>query len=139
MKRLFLIVGLLVIGCSDFNPMASEDCGCDLDISSTLPCYNGSYELEYNQNLAQTYTMLNAIKDYYKKTGIKIGMKPAGGISTSKIALQYLVMLKETLGDKWMNKELSRFGASSLANDVLMQLKKQEMGIYQSSDYFSKD
>ena len=86
-----------------------------------------------------TYTMLNAIKDYYKKTGIKIGMKPAGGISTSKIALQYLVMLKETLGDKWMNKELFRFGASSLANDVLMQLKKQEMGIYQSSDYFSKD
>ena len=86
-----------------------------------------------------TYTMLNAIKDYYKKTGIKIGMKPAGGISTSKISLQYLVMLKETLGDKWMNKELFRFGASSLANDVLMQLKKQEMGIYQSSDYFSKD
>ncbi len=86
-----------------------------------------------------TYTMLNAIKDYYKKTGIKIGMKPAGGISTSKVALQYLVMLKETLGDKWINKELFRFGASSLANDVLMQLKKQEMGIYQSSDYFSKD
>ena len=60
MKRLFLIIGILVIGCSDFNPMASEDCGCDLDISSTLPYSNGSYELEYNQNLAQTYTMLNA-------------------------------------------------------------------------------
>lgn len=86
-----------------------------------------------------TFVMLNAIKDFYKKTGVKVGMKPAGGIATSKIALQYLVMLKETLGHEWMNKNLFRFGASSLANDVLMQLKKQEMGIYQSLDYFSKD
>tara|TARA_B100001250_G_scaffold9849_2_gene8562 strand:+ start:7941 stop:8840 length:900 start_codon:yes stop_codon:yes gene_type:complete len=86
-----------------------------------------------------TFVMLNAIKDYYKKTGIKIGMKPAGGISTAKIALQYLVMLNETLGDDWMNKDLFRFGASSLANDILMQLEKQESGIYQSGDYFSKD
>tara|TARA_B100001964_G_scaffold145822_1_gene160533 strand:+ start:301 stop:1200 length:900 start_codon:yes stop_codon:yes gene_type:complete len=86
-----------------------------------------------------TFIMLNAIKDYYKKTGIKIGMKPAGGISTAKIALQYLVILKETLGGKWMNKELFRFGASSLANDVLMQLQKQESEIYQSLDYFSQD
>ena len=86
-----------------------------------------------------TFVMLNAIKDYYKKTGIKIGMKPAGGISTAKIALQYLVMLKETLGYDWMNKDLFRFGASSLSNDVLMQLQKQESGYYQSLDYFSKD
>jgi deoxyribose-phosphate aldolase len=86
-----------------------------------------------------TFVMLNAIKDYYKKTGVKIGMKPAGGISTAKISLQYLVMLNETLGFDWMNKELFRFGASSLANDVLMQLQKQECGIYQSLDYFSKD
>ena len=86
-----------------------------------------------------TFVMLNAIKDYYKKTGIKVGMKPAGGISTAKIALQYLVMLNETLGDEWMNKDLFRFGASSLANDILMQLEKQESGLYQSVDYFSKD
>ena len=86
-----------------------------------------------------TFVMLNAIKDYYIKTGIQVGMKPAGGISTSKTALQYLVMLKETLGDDWMNKNLFRFGASSLANDVLMQLEKQKSGIYQSADYFSKD
>ena len=85
------------------------------------------------------YVMLNAIKDFHTETGIKIGMKPAGGISTAKKSLQYLVMLKETLGDEWMNKELFRFGASSLANDILMQLKKQETGIYQSLDYFSKD
>ena len=86
-----------------------------------------------------TFVMLNAIKDYYKKTGIKIGMKPAGGISTAKMSLQYLVMLNETLGDDWMNKDLFRFGASSLANDILMQLAKQESGYYQSIDYFSKD
>ena len=86
-----------------------------------------------------TYVMLGAIKDYHKKTGIKIGMKPAGGISTAKQSLQYLVMLKETLGDGWMNKEMFRFGASRLANDILMQLEKQESGIYQSLDYFSKD
>ena len=85
------------------------------------------------------YIMLNAIKDFHTETGIKIGMKPAGGISTAKKSLQYLVMLKETLGDEWMNKEFFRFGASSLANDILMQLKKQETGIYQSLDYFSKD
>ena len=86
-----------------------------------------------------TYVMLEAIKDYYKKTGIKIGMKPAGGISTAKQSLQYLVMLNETLGDAWMNKDLFRFGASRLANDILMQLEKKESGIYQSLDYFSKD
>lgn len=86
-----------------------------------------------------TYVMFDAIKDFYLKTGKMIGMKPAGGISTSKIALQYLVMLNEMLGEKWMNKEYFRFGASSLANDILMQLVKAETGMYQSADYFSKD
>ncbi len=89
--------------------------------------------------LPVTYVMLNAIKDYYLKTGKMIGMKPAGGISTSKIALQYLVMLNEVLGEKWMNKNYFRFGASSLTNDILMQLVKSETGIYQSINYFSKD
>jgi len=86
-----------------------------------------------------TYVMLDAIKDFYIKTGKMIGMKPAGGISNSKLALHYLVMLNEILGEKWMNKEYFRFGASSLANDVLMQLVKSETGIYQSINYFSKD
>lgn len=86
-----------------------------------------------------TYVMLDAIKDYYLRTGKMIGMKPAGGISTSKIALQYLVMLNEVLGEKWMTKDYFRFGASSLANDILMQLAKAETGFYQSSNYFSKD
>ena len=86
-----------------------------------------------------TYVMLDTIKDHYNKTGKMIGMKPAGGISTSKIALQYLVMLNEVLGEKWMNNKYFRFGASSLANDILMQLVKSDTGIYQSANYFSKD
>ncbi len=86
-----------------------------------------------------TYTMLEAIRDYKLKTGIQVGMKPAGGISNSKLALHYLVMVKETLGEEWLTNEWFRFGASSLANDVLMQILKTETGVYQSSDYFSID
>jgi deoxyribose-phosphate aldolase len=89
--------------------------------------------------LPVTLVMLQAIRDYYRDTGRMVGMKPAGGISTSKLAIQYLVMLRETLGNAWMTPEWYRFGASSLANDVLMQLRKQQTGVYQSGDYFSKD
>ena len=86
-----------------------------------------------------TLVMLQAIRDYYYETGRMVGMKPAGGISRSKLAIHYLVMLRETLGNAWMTPEWFRFGASSLANDVLMQLQKQATGVYQSEDYFSKD
>ena len=86
-----------------------------------------------------TLTMLEAIRDFYYKTGTMVGMKPAGGISKAKLALHYLIMVKETLGDKWLTNEWFRFGASSLANDVLMQLGKLEQGRYQSADYFSID
>ncbi len=86
-----------------------------------------------------TYTMLMAIRDYFDETGIMVGMKPAGGISTSKLALHNLVMVKEVLGAAWLTNEWFRFGASSLANDVLMQILKTETGRYQSADYFSID
>jgi len=86
-----------------------------------------------------TLVMLEAIRDHYFNTGKMIGMKPAGGIRTAKQALQYLVIVKETLGSAWLTPEYFRFGASSLANDVLMQIVKQETGFYQSSDYFSVD
>jgi deoxyribose-phosphate aldolase len=86
-----------------------------------------------------TLVMLEAIRDHYDKTGVMIGMKPAGGISTAKIALQYLVMLYETLGPKWMSNEWYRFGASSLANDVILQLEKERKGVYYSKDYISVD
>ncbi len=86
-----------------------------------------------------TLVMLEAIRDHYYETGQRIGMKPAGGISKAKLAIQYLVMLRETLGNDWLTPDLFRFGASSLANDVLMQLVKQSTGVYQSSNYFSLD
>jgi deoxyribose-phosphate aldolase len=84
-------------------------------------------------------TMLGAIKDHFDKTGQMIGMKPAGGISSSKLALQHLVMVKEVLGEAWLSNEWYRFGASSLANDLLMQYQKQQTGKYQSAAYFSID
>ncbi|GAB4454879.1 MAG: deoxyribose-phosphate aldolase [Bacteroidia bacterium] len=89
--------------------------------------------------LSVTYVMLQAIKDYYDQTGKMVGMKPAGGISNAKTAIQYLVMVKEVLGDEWLSNQWFRYGASSLANDVLMQIKKELTGVYQSADYFSKD
>jgi deoxyribose-phosphate aldolase len=86
-----------------------------------------------------TLVMLQAINDHYFKTGKMVGMKPAGGISTAKSALQYLVMLHETLGSKWMSNEWFRFGASSLANDIILQLAKEQKGVYYSKDYISVD
>ncbi|MCH8903885.1 MAG: deoxyribose-phosphate aldolase [Bacteroidetes bacterium] len=86
-----------------------------------------------------TLVMLEAIRDHYYLTGKKIGMKPAGGISKAKQAIQYLVMVKETLGNAWLNNNLFRFGASSLANDIIMQIIKQETGRYHSKDYISID
>lgn len=86
-----------------------------------------------------TLVMLEAIRDYYYSTGRMVGMKPAGGISTSKLALHYLIMVNETLGAAWMSNEWFRFGASSLANDILLQIAKETYGVYQSPDYFSKD
>lgn len=86
-----------------------------------------------------TYIMLMAIKDHYNATGKMVGMKPAGGISTAKLALHNLVMVNEVLGPKWLNNEWFRFGASSLANDILMQILKTDTGLYQSADYFTLD
>jgi deoxyribose-phosphate aldolase len=86
-----------------------------------------------------TLVMLEAIRDYYYATGRMVGMKPAGGISTAKAALQNLVMVKETLGSAWLTNEWFRFGASSLANDVVLQLITQSTGVYHSMDYISKD
>jgi deoxyribose-phosphate aldolase len=86
-----------------------------------------------------TLVMLQAIRDHFRATGRMVGMKPAGGIAKAKQAIQYLVMLRETLGEAWLTPDWFRFGASSLANDLLMQLEKQRTGVYQSADYFSRD
>jgi deoxyribose-phosphate aldolase len=89
--------------------------------------------------LPVTLVMLEAIRDHYYRSGKKVGMKPAGGIATAKLALQYLVVLRETLGQDWLTPDLFRFGASTLANDLLRQIVKEKTGVYQNFDYFTKD
>jgi deoxyribose-phosphate aldolase len=85
-----------------------------------------------------TLVMLEAIRDHYRATGIKIGMKPAGGIRAAKLALHYLVMVKETLGEQWLTPQLFRFGASGLANDLLRQILKVTTGRYMAAHDFSE-
>ncbi|HEX2044407.1 MAG TPA: deoxyribose-phosphate aldolase [Gaiellaceae bacterium] len=89
--------------------------------------------------LPVTLVMLEAIRDVHEETGRRIGMKPAGGIRTAKQAVQHLVLLHETLGPEWLTPDLFRFGASTLLNDVLLQIRKERTGRYQSPDYFTID
>jgi deoxyribose-phosphate aldolase len=89
--------------------------------------------------LPVTLVMLEAVRDVYEETGRRIGVKPAGGIRRAKQAVQYLVVVNETLGPEWLTPDLFRFGASSLLNDVLLQIRKERTGRYQSPDYFTLD
>ena len=89
--------------------------------------------------LPVTLVMLEAIRDFHAATGTPVGMKPAGGISTAKVAIRYLVLLSETLGPHWLTPDRFRFGASSLLNDLLMQIRWLRESRYQSPDYFTKD
>jgi deoxyribose-phosphate aldolase len=91
-----------------------------------------------NATLGNNQVMLEAIRDHYLATGVAIGMKPAGGIRGAKQALQFLVAVKETLGDAWLTNERYRFGASALLNDLLRQLEKEKTGAYQAPYYFSE-
>lgn len=134
-SRLKVILETGELGDYDHIRMASEiaiNAGADFIKTSTG-------KISPAATLPITLVMLEAIKDYYYKTGKMVGMKPAGGISNAKLALQYLILVKETLGNLWLDKHWFRFGASSLANDVLMQIAKQKTGFYQSNNYFSKD
>jgi deoxyribose-phosphate aldolase len=83
--------------------------------------------------------MLEAVRDVYDQTGRRIGFKAAGGIRQAKQAIQHLVLVHETLGPDWLTPDLYRLGASSLLNDILMQLRKQKTGVYQGPDYFTLD
>ena len=89
--------------------------------------------------LPVTLVMLQAINEFERATGKIIGMKPAGGIKTTKDAMKYLVLVKETLGDRWLSPDLFRFGASSLLNDLLMQRQKLNTGAYSGPDYVTVD
>jgi deoxyribose-phosphate aldolase len=90
-----------------------------------------------NATLGNNQVMIEAIRDFYADTGVAIGMKPAGGIKTAKQSLQFLIAVKETLGDAWLTKKRYRFGASSLLNDLLRQLEKEKTGAYQAPYHFS--
>jgi deoxyribose-phosphate aldolase len=83
--------------------------------------------------------MLEAVRDVHEETGRRIGFKAAGGIRQAKQAIQHLVLVHETLGPDWLTPDLYRLGASSLLNDILMQLRKEKMGVYQGPDYFTLD
>jgi len=134
-KRLKVILETGELGDLDNVALASRiaiDAGADFIKTSTG-------KIQPAATMEVTLVMLEVIRDYYFETGKMIGMKPAGGISNSKLALHYLIMLKETLGDAWLTNEWFRFGASSLANDILKQLVKQTTGVYQSGNYFALD
>lgn len=91
-----------------------------------------------NATLGNNQVMLEAIRDHFLATGVEIAMKPAGGIRTAKQALHFLVAVKETLGDAWLNNTRYRFGASALLNDLVRQLVKQKTGAYQAPYNFSE-
>jgi deoxyribose-phosphate aldolase len=96
-------------------------------------------KLPSSATLPVTLCMLEAIRDVHEETGRRVGMKAAGGIRQAKQAVQYLVLLHETLGTEWLTPDLYRLGASTLLNDVLMQIRKQKTERYQSPDYFTVD
>src|SRR3989454_3476104 len=96
-------------------------------------------KLGSSATLPVTLCMLEAIRDVQDETGRTIGIKPAGGIRQSKQAVQFLVQVHETLGLAWLTPDRYRIGASTLLNDVLMQLRKERTGRYQNPDYFTVD
>ena len=121
----------------DVVEMGADEVDMVIDRGAFL---SGRYAKVYDAaTLPVTLVMLEAIRDVYQETGRKVGMKPAGGIRQAKQSVQYLVQLYETLGAEWLTPDLYRIGASTLLNDVLMQIRKEKTGSYQSPDYFTID
>ncbi|GAA1599893.1 deoxyribose-phosphate aldolase [Actinoplanes couchii] len=96
-------------------------------------------KVSVNATLPITLVMLEAVRDFRERHGRIIGVKPAGGIKTTKDAIKYLVLINETVGDEWLHPDRFRFGASSLLNDLLMQRTKLTTGHYAGPDYFTLD
>ena len=92
-----------------------------------------------NATLPAALCMMEAARDFFHETGRRVGVKVAGGVRASKQAIQYLVLVYETLGPEWMTPDRFRIGASTLLNDVLMQIDKERTGRYQGPDYFTID
>jgi deoxyribose-phosphate aldolase len=96
-------------------------------------------KVQPSATLPVSLVMMESIRDFWRETGRPVGFKAAGGIRTAKQAIAYLVVLYETLGSEWVTPERFRLGASTLLNDVLMQIEKERTGAYQSGDYFTID
>ncbi len=89
--------------------------------------------------LPSALCMMEAVRDFHRQTGVEVGVKVAGGVRKSKQSIQYLTLLYETLGPNWMTPDRFRIGASTLLNDVIMQIDKERTGRYQGRDYFTVD
>jgi deoxyribose-phosphate aldolase len=96
-------------------------------------------KIAVNATLPVALCMMEAARDFHRDTGRMVGIKVAGGVRTAKQAIQNLVLVHETLGPGWMTPDLFRIGASSLLNDVLMQIEKERTGRYAGPDYFTID
>ena len=116
--------------------------GFELPLEPRLPRVGSVDQVAVEERAATlpvTLVMLEAVRDVHAETGKKVGVKAAGGIRHAKEAVQYLVLVNETLGPEWLTPDLYRLGASSLLNDVLMQIRKEKTGIYRSPDEFTLD
>ncbi|GAC1658587.1 MAG: deoxyribose-phosphate aldolase [Vulcanimicrobiaceae bacterium] len=140
-KRVFANIGLKVIletgelGSYDLIRRASDlalDAGADFIKTSTGKLGAGA-------TFPTALVMCEAIREHARRTGRQAGIKVAGGVKTAKAALTYLVIVKEILGEAWLSPHLFRLGASSLLDDLLMQLEKEQTGSYAGPDYFPKD
>jgi deoxyribose-phosphate aldolase len=120
------------------NIRAASFLGHARDPPRTISSRRAPAKTSSNATLGNNQVMLDAIRDFFLETGTAIAMKPAGGIRTAKQALHFLIAVKETLGDEWLNNQRYRFGASSLLNDLLRQLEKERTGAYQAPYYFSE-
>lgn len=123
------------LGSYDHVRLASDiaiEAGADFIKTSTGKVTPGA-------TLPVTLVMLQAIADYHRRTGKKIGMKPAGGVRTAKQAIQYLCMVHEVLGSEWMNPDMFRFGASAIINDIMKQIFKEITGVYYYDKAFALD
>jgi deoxyribose-phosphate aldolase len=130
----------VILETGELGSLDAVRCASDLAIAAGADFIKTSTgKIQPAATLPVTLVMMQAIRDHYYKTGTRIGLKPAGGISTAKQAIQYLVMVTEELGTDWLSPTLFRFGASRLVNDLLMQIEKQRSGTYQSPRYFSND
>jgi deoxyribose-phosphate aldolase len=109
---------------------------CELGVTSSRPA---PARCAPAATLPVTVIMLEAVRDWLDLTGEMVGVKPAGGIKTSKDAIKFLVAVNEVAGEAWLDNHWFRFGASSLLNDLLLQRQRMTLGYYSGADYITDD